>query len=139
MLNRDTMMQFARRFDQIFDGPHLEIADEIFAPDFIGHLPLAPTLDRDGWKGYAGTFYAGMSDLRQHIEEVIIGDDRLVLRVSYTGTHDGPMFGVPATGRSVKIDGIGIFRFNAAGQVAENWAVVDVAGVLAQIGALPVA
>jgi predicted ester cyclase len=94
-------------------------------------------LDRDGWKAYAASFYAGMSDMRQETNEVIIGDDRLVLRVTYTGTHDGTLLGVPATGKPVKIDGIGIFEFDANGIVAENWAVLDVVAALAQVGALP--
>lgn len=136
-LNKDAMMTFAERFNDIFDGPNISKTDEIFAPNFIGHLPLAPVLDREGWKTYVGSFYAGMSDMRQEINEVIIGDDRLVLRVTYTGTHDGPLLGVPATGKPVKIDGIGIFQFDANGLVAENWAVIDVVAVLAQIGALP--
>ena len=136
-LNKDDMTTFAHRFNDIFDGPNIQIADDIFAEDFIGHLPLAPVLDRQGWKAYVGSFYAGMSDLRQHVHEVIVGDERLVLRVSYTGTHDGTMLGVPASGKPVNFEGIGIFRFDANGRVAENWAVVDVAGVLAQIGALP--
>lgn len=96
-------------------------------------------LDREGLKSYIAGFYVGSSDLRQHIDKVIVREDHLVLRVHYTGTHDGPMMGVPATGRAVKIDGIGIFRFNEEWKVAENWAVIDVAGLLAQIGALPVA
>jgi steroid delta-isomerase-like uncharacterized protein len=139
MLNKDAIMRFTERFNQMFDGPQLEIADEIFAADLVDHLPLTPDLDREAFKAYVAGFYVGSSDLKQHIDEVIVGEDRLVLRVHYTGTHDGPMFGVPATGRALNMNGIGIFRFNSEGQVAENWAVIDVAGLLAQIGALPVA
>lgn len=129
MLNRDAMMRFAERFDEIFKGPQLDLIDELYGPE----------IDREGMKSYIGGFYVGLSDLRQHIDEVIIGEDRLVLRVTYTGTHDGPLFGVPATGRSVKVDGIGTFRFKADGKVDESYAVVDIAGLMAQIGALPVA
>ncbi len=136
-MSEEAVMHFVEQFNAIFDGPNLGIADEIFAPDFVGHLPLTPALDRQGWKDYVASFYAAFSDLRETVNEVIIGEDRVVLYVTYTGTQDGPLFGIPATGKPVSMDGIGIFRFDANGQVAENWAVIDVAGMLAQIGAFP--
>jgi predicted ester cyclase len=136
-ISEEMAANFVTRFDAIFDGPNIDIADEIFAPDFVAHLPLAPQLDRDGWKNYAASFYAGISDLTEEVNQVIIGQDRLVLHVTYTGTHDGTLLGIPATGNSVTINGIGIFRFDENGLAAENWAVLDVGGLLAQIGAFP--
>jgi hypothetical protein len=35
------------------------------------------------------------------------------------------------------MDGIGIFSFDENGLATENWAVLDVVGLLAQIGAFP--
>jgi len=130
-------MQFAEKFNSIFDGPNLAVADEILAPDFVGHLPLAPTLDLAGWKGYVSSFYAAMPDLTETVNQVIVSKDRVVLHVTYTGTQNGPLFGIPATGKHVTLDGIGIFRFNEKGQAVENWAIIDVVGLLAQIGAFP--
>ena len=46
------------------------------------------------------------------------------------------MFGVPPTGKPVTITGIVISRV-AAGKIAEEWEVLDLLGVLQQIGAIP--
>jgi predicted ester cyclase len=127
------MMTFIERFAAIFDGARLDIAEEIFAPEFIAHLPLASAVDREGWKAYIRSFYAAFSNVVQQIDEVVIGEDRLVLRVTYSGTHSGALFGIPATGVPVTIGCISIFRFNPQGQVAESWAVVDVIGLLVQV------
>jgi steroid delta-isomerase-like uncharacterized protein len=136
-LTEEAALAFAERFDTIFDGGNVDIADEIFSPDFVAHLPLAPELDREGWKAYAASFYDAFPDLTQEVNQVIVSDDRVVLYVTYTGTHDGPLFGIPATGNSVTMDGIGIFSFDENGLATENWAVLDVGGLLAQIGAFP--
>lgn len=133
----EAAMSFAERFDAIFDGPRMGIVDELFAPNFVSHLPLAPELDRQGWKDYVGGFYEGLSDLTEAVDEVIVGEDRVVLRVTYTGTHDGPLFGIPATGTAVSFPAIGLFRFDDNCQVIDNTAVVDVAELLAQVGAFP--
>ena len=136
-MSEEAVMTFAERFNALFNQPNLEIADEIFAPEFVAHLPLAPMLDHSGWKEYVRGFYVAIPDLKQEVNEVILGQDRVVLHVTYTGTHDGSLFGVPATGKHVTMDGIGIFRFNDQGQAVENWAVIDVVGLLAQIGVFP--
>ncbi len=136
-LTQDEADKFAEKFNAIFDGPNVDIADEIFSPDFVGHAPLAPELDRDGWKAYVEGFYAAISDMKEEVNQVIVSKDRVVLHVTYTGTHDGLLFGIPATGKKISLDGIGIFSFDKDGLVTENWAVLDVVGLLAQIGAFP--
>ncbi len=137
VLSEEMVTTFAERFDAIFDGPSLEIADEIFAPDFVAHLPLAPELDREGWKNWVASFYTGIPGVIEVANQVIVGADRVVLYLTYTATHDGPLFGIAATGKPVTMEAIGIFSFDENCLAAETWAVVDVAGVLAQIGAFP--
>lgn len=128
---------FAARFDEVFNIPDLDVLDEIFSPDYVGHLPLAPEIDLQGLKDYIDTFRAGVPDMIQTTHQVIIGEQELVVRVTYTGTHTGTLFGVPATGNPVVMEGIGILRFDDNGLVVENWAVLDMIGVLAQIGVFP--
>ena len=44
--------------------------------------------------------------------------------------------GVPATGRSIELRGINMFRVKD-GRVVEQWAELDMLGLLQQIGAIP--
>lgn len=129
------MMTFIERFAAIFDEARPDIAEEIFAPEFIGHLPLAPVVDREGWMAYVRSLYGAISDLTQQIDEVVISEDRLVLRMTYFGLHNGLLFGFSPTGVPVSIDGIIIFRFDRSGRVAESWAVADLIGLLVQVRA----
>jgi predicted ester cyclase len=130
--------QFLERFNEIFDGPNFDIVDELFAEDFVGHLQLAPPLDREGWIDYISSLYAGMSDLKlEGPNLLIVGDDLMAWHYTATGTHDGPLFGVPATGNPVSFDGIGIVCFNEDGRIIEGWTDMDVVGLLAQVGAFP--
>lgn len=129
--------QFTARFDEVFNIPDLEVLDEIFSQDYVGHLPFAPEIDLQGLKDYIDSFRVGVPDMIQETHQVIIGEHELVVRVTYTGNHTGPLFGVPATGNPIVMEGIGILRFDENGLVVENWAVLDMGGVLAQIGVFP--
>lgn len=127
------MMIFIGRFAAMFDRARLDFAEDIFAPEFVGHLPLTRVVDREGWKAHINGFYTAISGLSLQIDEVVIGEDRLVLRGTFSGTHSSPLFGIPATNVPVTLEGIGIFRFNVEGKAAELWAVVDVIGLLVQV------
>src|SRR5688572_23420868 len=49
-------------------------------------------------------------DMRWSVEEQLTERDRVLTRFAWTGTHDGPFLGIPATGRSVSVWGMVIDR-----------------------------
>ena len=52
-------------------------------------------------------------------EDILASGDKVVARVRATGTHEGELMGMPATGRSVDVQLIEITRFDEDGLVAE--------------------
>lgn len=84
---------------------------------------------------YAG-FWQGVPDARIALEDTVAEGDRLALRLHMTGTHEGELMGVPASGRPIAFDVITIMRFED-GRVAERWNVADFLAMLQQIGAVP--
>ena len=71
-----------------------------------------------------------------HLErlELVVDGDRHADRWMMTGTHRGELFGLPGTGRSVRIEGATFSRLNADGLVIEDVHLSDFAGLLAQLG-----
>jgi predicted ester cyclase len=57
-------------------------------------------------------------------------------RKTFRGTHRGEFLGIAPTGRSVSFDVIDVVRI-ADGRIAEHWNVVDLMGLLQQIGPRP--
>jgi predicted ester cyclase len=82
------------------------------------------------------SIWAGMPDARIQIEDFLIDMDRLALRFVVTGTHTGPLLGMPPTGRDIRLDGqtVAIVR---DGKILERRTTADLLGVLIQMGALP--
>ena len=136
-LTDEAAQAFIEQFNRIFSEVDVSIADELYADNFTADLPLAPGMDAEAWKGYVLSFYEGISDLKQEVTGYYIAGNVLTIKVFYTGTHDGPLFGIPATGTSVTVDGIGIFTFDSEGKVTNNFAVIDLVELLAQVGAFP--
>jgi steroid delta-isomerase-like uncharacterized protein len=136
-MSTETNKILARRvFDEVLNGKNLDLLDELAAPDYIEHSPLpGQGTGIDGIRDrYTMLFKA--FDFHFTVDDVIAEGDKVVLRWTQTGTHIGPLLGMPATGRSSRTTGIEIWRVDD-GRLAEHWDVVDVFGQFIQLGLLP--
>ena len=70
--------------------------------------------------------------------DLIAEDDRVAMRGTVHGVHNGPLMGIPASGKTVNIPGYLIYRI-AEGKIAEFWMLADMPSLMQQIGAVPVA
>jgi steroid delta-isomerase-like uncharacterized protein len=108
---------------------------EILQPDFVIHTPEDYN-GVDGLLEMVAPIKAGLPDLKVTIDAQFADGDYVTTRFTAHGTHDGDLFGTPATGRDVAISGITVSRC-VDGRIAEEWELVDAVGALQQIGALP--
>ncbi|HXJ36933.1 MAG TPA: ester cyclase [Candidatus Eisenbacteria bacterium] len=71
-----------------------------------------------------------------HLERLslVVDGERHADRWVMTGTHRGSLFGIPATGRTVRVEGATFTRMGAHGLVVEDVHFSDFAGLLAQLG-----
>lgn len=74
-------------------------------------------------------------DMEFTIEDTVASDDRVALRWTMRGTHDGPLFGIEPTGTQIKMSAIEINRFED-GKLIETWTQSDQLGLMKQVGAL---
>jgi predicted ester cyclase len=68
------------------------------------------------------------------VEDIISSGDRTAVRFCGEGTHTGHHLGIKATNRKVTFTGM-TFTLWRDGKIAEGWNNVDIAGMMAQIGA----
>jgi len=127
---------FRRWFDDVVNDNDYSAIDELLAPDYVSHFPGAPPVDRDGHKGMVELFACAFPDWKEQIHDVIAEGDKVVIRVTAGGTHEGEFQGMQATGKVVTITGIGIARVEN-GRIAESWWDFDAMGLMQQLGAIP--
>jgi steroid delta-isomerase-like uncharacterized protein len=108
----------------------------IFASDFVAHMPGQPPMNRTAFVQFVSAVSDGMPGYTYEIHDQIAQGDLVVNRVTWRGVHSRDMAGVPPTGRSVELTGINMFRVSD-GRVVEQWAELDMLGLLQQIGAVP--
>jgi steroid delta-isomerase-like uncharacterized protein len=128
---------YRRWFEDVVSRRDAGLAEELLAPDYRLHFPGMPgPVDAAGHRQLLDVFWTAFPDWTETVDDVVAERDRVVVRVTGRGTHEGPFQGIPPTGKRVTATGIGIGRIED-GRIAEAWAEYDALGLLMQLDATP--
>jgi steroid delta-isomerase-like uncharacterized protein len=73
------------------------------------------------------------TDIRFSIDDEIAAGDRVVIRWTFHAIHTGEFHGAPATGETVTMEGVAIYRV-VDGQIVHHWAYGDYVALFQQLG-----
>src|SRR5919202_1607083 len=119
---------------EVVQAGQLGLADEILAPDFVAHVNGRDVRGADGAKQLATALRTATPDMQITHHEALVSGDRVAIRWSSEGTHQGDYFGVPPTGKRLHIEGLDLLHLRG-GQIAEVWIAFDNLSVMQQMGA----
>jgi len=126
-----------RRFvEEVITQGQIDRAEEFVWEDVVEQVPLpgqGPGLE--GLKDVLRAMRAGFPDLVFTILEQVAEEDKVVSRFEWTGTHQGEFFGVPATGKPVRVWGVVIDRLEA-GRIKDTRLLMDSMGLMMQLGVI---
>ena len=117
------------------DEGRLDRVDDFVRADFVDHsLPPGMPGGQAGVRAVLGMIREAFPDHDAAVVHMVAEGDLVATYKTFTGTHRGDFFGVPATGRRATIRVMDFVRYDD-GAIAEHWNVVDVAGLMAQLTA----
>ena len=124
-----------RAFEEILSGGRYELAEQLYAKDFINHgLHSNANLEEDqaALKGWRQAFPDGVIVP----EKLIAEGDLVTIYWTAHGTNTGAGNGLPATGKKAELAGITIWRI-VDGKIKEEWSAFDQLSMMQQLGLLP--
>jgi steroid delta-isomerase-like uncharacterized protein len=106
---------------------------DVLAEDWID-IPLAPGQQQgpDGMAGQIAAFRHAMPDYDVTHEDLIVGGDRVAVRNTVSGTHQGAFMGHEPTGRRIEMRTMDVHQVRD-GRIVVTWHLEDFAGLLAQL------
>jgi steroid delta-isomerase-like uncharacterized protein len=132
----DVAALLERMFDEIINDGNLDVADELFAEDFVDHGPMGDLHGREAFKALVAQWRSAVPDVHCEVSEVFSEGDRVAWLVRTTGTHTGDGLGFPATGRRIETVSANIGRLRD-GRAVEHWSEQGMFPMLQQLGLLP--
>ena len=125
-----------RRYWEAFNARDVALLDDLIADEYVNHgaAPGTPP----GPAGQAAVFqrlWAALPDARFEIVHLAVDRDVVICIGTMSGTHEGELLGVPASGRRVEWRMCHLTTFDAGGRAIEHRAIRDDLGLMRQMGA----
>jgi predicted ester cyclase len=112
-----------RLITEVLNGGHLEVVDELYAPELAGAA-----------RRWITPFRTSFPDVHMEIVELIAEGDKVVGRFTCSATHLGEWLGHAPTGRRFeRVDEVTIFRLRE-GRIVHAWSLEDTLARLRQLG-----
>lgn len=137
MSNRSQVEAFYAAGGPVADSSTL---GELFHDDYVSHTS-PPGMEPGPGQAFAlrGFLESAFDDIHYELIRIVEDGDLVATHTRVSATHSGDALGFPATGKPFSVEQMHFLRFADDGKIVEHWAVRDDAGMMRQIGAIPVA
>jgi steroid delta-isomerase-like uncharacterized protein len=129
----DYKLLIRRYYSELWNAWSTAALEELISPGIVFRGSIGTTVKGiEEFKQYVSRIRASFPDFHNHIDELISEGQKVVARLTYTGTHRGELFGFPGTGREVTYQGIAIFQF-WEGKIVSGFVLGDTESLKRQI------
>lgn len=127
-----------RRFFDAWNDADFEVIEEVVATDAAHHDPMDPPdlpSGPEGEKQLIQVYQAAFPDATIDVEDLLAEGNKVAVRWTATGTHEGEFMGIEPTGEEIEITGFEINHIED-GQIIESWVLFDAFGLMQQLGVI---
>ncbi|MFC1947425.1 ester cyclase [Chloroflexota bacterium] len=122
--------------EELFNKGNLSIADEIVSPDYVYHGPIGEFKGPEGLKQIVQMWRNAFPDGRFKVDDMVAEGDKVAVRYTWTGTHQGELMGIAATGKQVTMTAAYFYCFEN-GKEVEAMPYSDMSALYQQLGVTP--
>lgn len=135
-MSTETNKATVRRYlEQVIGAGRADLVDEFMVENIALHgTGLPPGLP--ALQAWVQAMADAFPDRQLSVDDVVAEGDRVVARTTMTGTHQGELEGIPATGKAISQPSITIFQL-ANGKIIEAWYAADHLSFMQQLGVIP--
>ena len=106
-------------FERVYNQKDFEHVMDIYADDYHEHTETGAHDNQDAYniiKGAVSIF----PDLHVEINEILSKDGMVAVRLTFTATHKGEFFGIPASDKTIAFEAMEFFKI-VNGRITESW------------------
>jgi len=134
-LQREEMaLDMVQRYYVSLNNREFDVVDGLLSEDWYTRTQSQDEVAQDSTRFFdeLESYLEGMPDAQFQIRSLHYADDVVTVVGRVTGTHTGPLFGIPATGREVSFGSIAVHKVSE-NQIIESWQMPDRLSLLRQI------
>ena len=130
--------ELMKKFETMINTADELLAEELVDANASFYTPASPE-PLYGGKGCLSVVYwmrSGFSDVQWKLEEMIAENNKVAVRWTCIGTHDGEFMGLKPTGKKFSTSIMNFYYFNEQGKITNDIASEGMIGILRGIGAI---
>ncbi|MFC5651987.1 ester cyclase [Paenibacillus solisilvae] len=117
-----------RVYRSFWNQSDMDVIDQFLSADYQEHSYQS----KEGLKQFAGKILEAFPDKRYAVEEVIAQGEKVLVRMTGKGTHEGMFFGSAPTGNTIDVTLYRQYRV-VDGRIAEHRGWIDLVTMWSQI------
>ncbi len=131
--NKEVVYQFFEAFDR---QDTERMGQLVSSTNYFFHFIGMPPMDWNAHKQLIHAIVRAFPDFHHKLDDMVAEGDKVAVRFTITGTHQGEFQRIESTGKQVYFGGMDLLTV-VDGKITEEWVVVDMMGWMQQIGAIP--
>jgi len=132
---QDNIKFYSKVWDEVINEGKISVLDSAYAPDVVLHT-VPETKGAANAKAYYANYVTGFSDREFTVKETFAPGNKLTKYWVFKGKHTGDFFGIPATGKTISVEGCTIATI-INGKITEERDFFDNLEFLRQLGLMP--
>lgn len=126
---------YSKVWDIAINEGKIDVLDTAYSTDIVLHTSpeIKGVVDA---KAYYTNFVTGFSNREFIVKDMFAQGDKVTKYWQFKGTHTGTFMGIPATGKTIDIEGCTIARI-VNGKIVEERDFMDNMSFLKQLGLIP--
>ena len=132
---QDNIKFYSKVWDEVINEGKISVLDTAYAPDVVLHT-VPETKGAANVKAYYANYVTGFSDREFTVKETFAQGNKLTKYWVFKGKHTGDFFGIPATGKTISVEGCTIATI-INGKITEERDFFDNLEFLRQLGLMP--
>ena len=123
---------YTKVWDQVINEGKVDVLDSAYAPEIVLHT-VPEIKGIAAAKAYYANFVTGFSNRKFTVKETFASGDKLTKYWEFKGTHTGDFMGIPATGKTISVEGCTIAKM-VNGKIVEERDFMDNMEFMKQLG-----
>jgi len=132
---QDNIKFYSKVWDEVINEGKIAVLDTAYAKDVVLHT-VPETKGAANAKAYYANYVTGFSDREFTVKETFAQGNKLTKYWVFKGKHTGDFFGIPATGKTISVEGCTIATI-INGKITEERDFFDNLEFLRQLGLMP--
>lgn len=125
-----------RRFvEEVINNGDYSVLGELIHPNYVYRSPDQELHGSDAIMGLLTAYRTAFPDLNTEIDDLVIANNKAVITITLTATHERDLMGIVATGKKIEVHWMVLSRFED-GKIVDEWEILDMLAMFQQLGVI---